>query len=211
MAENFTDGELAEWLEKNKHEFSAFVSRSEKYQGKTAQGIANLIKFLQAQTRDMEARSNASIQEWKTWRETCTSVITFESEKAKHYTNLISMAGYAGFFWLWNKVTPMMPHIAHLWTGILVTISLGIFVFSEIFVMWATGTGFLNVVKSSKQPQTLSNEIEHYNKVKDRFNSMLRLIWPIHFWLATAFGLTAFIFLLWYFILALIEGQFLIH
>ncbi len=204
MTQDFTNEELAEWLDDNQHQIAAFVSRSSQFQGRTAQDIINYRSILLA-------NSNDEIQKWKNWEQTSTSVITFESEKAKHYTNLVSLAGYAGFFWLWDKVTPLMPHIAHVITGLLVTISLGIFVFSEVFLLWATGNGFLTLVEQLDQPLTLKKEIEHYTEVKDRFRKLLRLIWPFHFWLSAVFGVLGFIYLLWFFVLAQLNGQFLVN
>jgi hypothetical protein len=202
MAKNYTDDEMVEWLDNNKDQIAAFRSLASEFKDMSAQEIIDY--------RDtLKIRSDAAIKQWKTWEQTSTSIITLESEKTRHYTNLISVAGYAGFFWIWDKITPLMPLTAKLWTGGLLSLSLAFFVFSEVHLMWATSLGYLKLVERPEEPLDLKGEIAHYNKVKEWFRKRFILIGPIHFWLPLGFGVIGIIFLLWFLVLALINGQFI--
>ncbi|MUH00365.1 hypothetical protein F7734_52095 [Scytonema sp. UIC 10036] len=56
-------------------------------------------------------------------------------DKTRSYTNLVIAAGYAGFFAFWRSVKDDLPKITMLSSGLLITISLCIFISSEVYNM----------------------------------------------------------------------------
>ncbi|MFQ5451514.1 MAG: hypothetical protein ACE5E9_12875 [Nitrospinaceae bacterium] len=126
MAQTFTDQELLDWLEINQPQIAAVIVRTGSFEGRSEE---TLINFREALLQKVQATAI----NWRNWEQASTSVIEKQHEKAKNYTNLISIAGYAGFFYVWEKVNPLMSEPFKLWTGLLLIISLGIFVFSEVF------------------------------------------------------------------------------
>jgi len=56
-------------------------------------------------------------------------------EKAVLYTNLIMVGGYAGAFAIWNITSDTLSKSANAWVGLLLVISLSVFVFFEIYKM----------------------------------------------------------------------------
>ena len=78
-------------------------------------------------------------------------------DKATSYTNIIIVAGYAGFFALWSNtkqfLTPFQARLA----AVLMGISICIFVFFEIYKMTLTGYHLSMKAKVLQEPDTLAN------------------------------------------------------
>ena len=154
MAQDLNDEEIRIWMQENENQIAAIIERKGSFSELTSEDMARYREKL-----DADAETNS--KNWRSWRENYTYIMQGAHDRSKGYTNLISIAGYAGFFWLWDKVTPIMSPFYFTATGLCLTLSLAFFVSSEVLVMGLTGTLLLRRSHSAKN-WTLRTKLGHF-------------------------------------------------
>ena len=83
-------------------------------------------------------------------------------DKTRSYTNFVIAAGYAGFFAFWKSAKDDLPKITMLSSGLLITISLCIFIGSEVYNMISNGLYFrkINQILRLNNSENIINEIQ---------------------------------------------------
>jgi len=127
-------------------------------------------------------------------------------EKAIGYTNIMILAGYAGFFGLWNATKEHISKQQMMWAALLMLISLAIFVFFEIWKGYDTSRRMNELSRELNNPEN-QKSIERLRKAIQDFDSREcnRTIWFARIWnstvlLSIAFGLSSVLILGWEFI-----------
>ena len=157
---------------------------------------------------ELEATVETNAKNWKSWRENYSNAMQVAHDRAKGYTYLISIAGYAGFFWLWERVSSIMSPFYYTATGLCLTFSLAIFVFSEVFTMVITGLGEIAESEIPDEPRLLNDEILLFGKERERFNRIHSLAWKWHFFPAAIIGVIGVVIVLVFWVHGLINGGF---
>jgi hypothetical protein len=107
-------------------------------------------------------------------------IVTHTYSRAAAYTNLILVAGYVAFFTVWTTMKPDLNKALALSSGLLVLISVLLFVFSEIYKMYTGTLYFAKLQKelAQKPSPTLVQDIE---AAEQEFNARALRVWRIVF------------------------------
>ena len=131
-------------------------------------------------------------------------VITNSYEHAKQYSNIIILGGYAGLFAIWNFTKDTISD-RQVWSvGLLVLISLLIYIIFELYGSWLRTTQVNNQMKELLIAEQLNKFPEEYGKSELSRVSKFMSVWPYFFFGAVAFALSAAFILIYSFIAALI-------
>ncbi len=202
MPEEIRPEELIKWEEENRPFINAYAKAISAGNQMHTEAYQNWVKMQEENFKKyFDEQSKAHKQSIDNWYETRRRSIMEQFERSKNYTNLIVIAGYAGYFWMLEKFRDDMDQRLVMWSGLMVIISLAIFVFSEIFVMWASAK------KDSKhfefndhRKYDLISEPKRFDRIESRYHRLVQGVWVYHFWPAVLFGLGAFYFLFEFFI-----------
>ena len=144
--------------------------------------------------------------------ETQTKIISEGFEKATNYTNLIIVAGYAGFFALWQMTREYLNRDQVLISALLMMVSIIVFIVFEIYkalntsiVLWKYSQLFTNTNNISSV-EVMQSAINTFQARQSKSNNRLLVLWGLVFAVTTATGLAAAFVLLYAFIRALIHG-----
>lgn len=135
------------------------------------------------------------------------ALIQLQEKQMSHqasYTNLIMVAGYAGYFAFWSTLVTKMPQWVFALCGLLMTLSLTLFIAWEIIKAFWTGRYFHQVQKildKSRGLQTLS-ELKTVGK---KFSAKGRRWWIWFFATSVITGLSAAMVLIIYFAVELVK------
>lgn len=118
------------------------------------------------------------------------------------YTNLIMVAGYAGYFAFWSILAGKIPTWLFNACGLAITLSLTLFITWEIVKMfWSAKHVRATQAILAKRPHT--NVISEFEKAFQEFSTRSQKLWLV-FLVPTVFsGMTAASLLLGYFCLSL--------
>jgi len=198
MADNITIEQLIEWQKANKPYIDAYVKAVGT--GATWHGEAfETWKKGQLEYLDelFKKQDEANKKNWDEWTEGRRKVINEQSEIQKNYTNLIMIAGYAGYFWIWERFHTQMTYGLELWSGLTIIISIGIFVFSEIWGMYILSTRNIKHFEvDGKRVHDTMPDAERYDHIENYYRKKLIGVWGYHFYPAVYFGLIAYILLI---------------
>jgi hypothetical protein len=202
MAENIKVEQLIEWQKTNKHYIDAYIKAVGTGAELHGEAYDNWKKGQEEYLEEFfEKQKEANKQNWDGWSKSRRQTIIEQSERNKNYTNLIIIAGYAGYFWMWDKVYMAMAPDSKMWSGLMILISIAIFVFSEIFLMWANSTRDIKHFEvDEKRQHDVMSDAKRYDRIENRYWRLLRGVWFYHFIPAVIFGLFAFYFLIEFFI-----------
>ena len=123
------------------------------------------------------------------------SVVTATFNNAAAYTNLIMLAGYAGFFGLWQLTAEYLSKNQKLWSALLILISLLLFVIFEVVKMVVITHGVrkkaevLNSPNTAGSPERTLVALQALEKALDRSTKPFMLYWAITTGLCVATGL----------------------
>lgn len=112
-------------------------------------------------------------------------VVTATFDKAAAYSNLMLLAGYAGFFGLWQLTKDYLSKPQALWSAVLVLFSLAAFVIFEVVKMIIIHKGVMAqaaVLRSEagrKSPQVLIDNLNKLSAVQERSSKRFMVFWAI--------------------------------
>jgi len=96
--------------------------------------------------------------------------------KATAYTNLIIIAGYVAFYSMWGSMKDHLPREWMLTAGLLITLSVILFVSVEIYKMILTGLHYKKVNKVLNDDQT-ERAISTIQQLEQEFNRRMYGFW----------------------------------
>lgn len=133
-----------------------------------------------------QENANRKLQEQK--EEIINSQIKLASaiyEKAITYTNLIIMAGYAGFFGLWSVTKDKLTPKRVFWSALFMVISLCSFVFFEVAKMIFTSCFMLSrnsaikKLPNAQNIESIINLLREHDKTTESRNVKFAVFWVI--------------------------------
>jgi ABC-type multidrug transport system fused ATPase/permease subunit len=114
--------------------------------------------------------------------EAIKEIIAHTYGKAQSYANVIIVAGYAAFFTMWASVKSDLPTIPMLISGLLMTISILLFVITEIITMLSTSRYFRTLQEKLAQMPSLDvlKEIKEAEKqnAQSQYHTWAILFYP---------------------------------
>lgn len=132
-------------------------------------------------------------------------------DKANTYTNLIMIAGYAGFFALWQMTKDYLGRKQTLSSALLMLISVVVFVVFEIYKAHYTSRILRRYQQALSRPENkigLAAMVETMNTFeRDERDSALHFVtfWNLSFWVTTITGLGAGVILVVAFVHRLLQ------
>ncbi len=110
-------------------------------------------------TAEMQAQQRAQINAIK-------EIVTHSYSRSAAYTNLILVAGYAAFFTVWKAMKSDLNEILILLSGLLVLVSVLLFVFFEVYGMFVRTLHFGDLQRklAQKPSPTFVQEIQAAEK-----------------------------------------------
>jgi len=110
--------------------------------------------------------------------EETTKLLSALYDRAAAYTNLIIVAGYAGFFAVWGSVKADLFKFEMLASALCLSFSLLVFVFWEVSVMLyaSRALGNLNKVLQAP-PQDFEKQLQKHNALEAKRAVSIRRIW----------------------------------
>jgi uncharacterized membrane protein len=99
-------------------------------------------------------------------------------DKAMAYTNLILVAGFAGFFAVWGSMKEHLSDVERSLSAFAITISLTIFIFWEVFAMVARSKNFKGLLRVLEAPP----EKFQAALAKQQQAERLQNIWTLRIW-----------------------------
>lgn len=136
-------------------------------------------------------------------------LISAAYDKAIAYTNLIILAGYAGFFGLWQLTKDHLSKPEILWSAILMLTSVLVFVLFEVWKMYHSSHSLLGLAEIFQNPENkksiakLLGEIEAHNVAQRNRTIRLGRVWHVVLVITVFTGLCAVGILAWAFVKAL--------
>lgn len=121
---------------------------------------------------------------------------------ATAYTNLIMVAGYAGYFAFWSTLSGKIPSWLFNACGLAITLSLTLFITWEIVKMFWSAK-HMRTTQVILARQSHSNVIAEFEKAFQDFNMSTQKVWLIFLVPTIIFGITAACLLIGYFCLSL--------
>ncbi|RFC37966.1 MAG: hypothetical protein DID89_2727548617 [Candidatus Nitrotoga sp. CP45] len=123
--------------------------------------------------------------------------------QAQAYTNVVLLAGYAGFFAIWSFIKPYITKEQVLWSGLLIALSLTAFMLWEIFRQFHQSRSLLELKRALNDPANFHGLlVQHKAKEQTRIIH-LGSIWAVVFVFTILTGFSAIGILLWAFVCAL--------
>ena len=124
--------------------------------------------------------------------------------QAQAYTNVILVAGYAGFFAIWSFLKPDMTKATVFWSGLLISLSLAGFIAWEVYNMFFRSRSILGIARAVKYPEQFEQLMLNHTKAEQERLITYGRIWlmQLPFVVVTGFGaiailISAFIHGLW--------------
>jgi hypothetical protein len=124
-------------------------------------------------------------------------IVSATYEKAVAYTNVILVAGYASFFALWVSTKPVLPGKPAIAAILLMTFSVTIFVFFELYKMIQHGCFFSRHQRLLADPEALADPLLLQTRIKE-FENLQRQealshirVWIVVLWLTIPTALLA--------------------
>ena len=121
------------------------------------------------------------------------------------YTNIIILAGYAGFFAIWNFTKPQLSNEQILWSALLMCISLMSFVAFEIYGMILRSKSFLGLTKVINDPKQFVTLLKGHNENEQSRAIIFGRVWIIGLFISVASGFIAAGILIWAFVCELFK------
>lgn len=120
--------------------------------------------------------------------------------QAQAYTNVILAAGYAGFFAVWAFVKGELSRGAVLWSALLVTLSLAMFVAWEVFGMYMRSRMLIGIAQAVAQPERFEELMLSHRKAAQERSIVFGKVWLFTVWGTVLTGAGAFCILLYAFV-----------
>ncbi len=117
---------------------------------------------------------------------------------ATNYTNLIMVAGYAGFFAFWSTLAGKIPAWLFSTCGLLITISLTLFIGWELIKMFWSAKHMRrtqSILAQSRRQATVAD----YEKAFQEFNAQTQKVWMLFLIPSVITGVLAAVMLVGFF------------
>lgn len=121
---------------------------------------------------------------------------------ATAYTNLIMVAGYAGYFAFWSTLASKIPPWLFNTCGLAITLSLTLFISWEIVKMFWSAK-HMRKTQAILGKRTHPNVVVEFENAFKDFNSRTQKVWLVFLVPTVASGVTAACLLIGYFCLSL--------
>lgn len=165
----------------------------------------DVISDLQTHARAIsELQRIAQAQHWTELPSPDSRNVEEMLSRQQHYANTITLIGYGGFFALWASVAETMPSWLFATCGLLITISLIVFVLWEILRMRVIS----RLLKEALLPEGHSTPLPDAKAIPMIVTRAAQFDARFHavmFWSSTVTGVAAGLGLLAYFVTALIR------
>lgn len=116
--------------------------------------------------------------------------------QARAYTNVLLAAGYAGLFGLWSILKDSVSSQATVICGLLISLSLAIFLLWELVGMFARHQTLAEMNKLFSSGDEFDSLAQNHAVRMRNFNITLLRIWPYFLWPTIIFGFGAFFVLI---------------
>jgi hypothetical protein len=185
---------------------------------KSAQPLSSTLGLLQSHT-SMEPTTEQVAQELAEMKHEASVKEMFDLQvkvfstlydKAVAYTNLIVIAGYAGFFGLWSLTRPYLTKPIALTAALLLAISLTIFVAFEIVKMVNSSLASMRRARAFASegdgtPETFVKNLKAHEAANLRDDLRIARFWPWSLTITLFFGIAGILTLLSAFICGILR------
>lgn len=140
-------------------------------------------------------------------------ILSVSYDKSIAYTNLITVAGYASFFGLWQITKDNLSSNYSIWAALLIAISAATFVLFEVTKNYFQSRNMQKLNKIVTDPEiansavALQTAFDNHNKRLNRQIVFWGYWWHFSWLITVATGVTAIGLLLWAFITHLLAVQ----
>ena len=131
-------------------------------------------------------------------------LLAYTFSQVQAYTNVILVAGYAGFFAIWNFVKPDLTKATVFWSGLLISLSLAGFIAWEVYNMFFRSRSILGISRAVNETEKFDQLMLNHTKTEQERLITYGRVWIIQlsFVVITGFGaivilISAFIHGLW--------------
>jgi hypothetical protein len=121
-------------------------------------------------------------------------------DKAQAYTNVVLLAGYAGFFAIWSFIRPDITKEQVFWSGLLIALSLTAYMLWEIYGSFYRSRSLLCLAKAVNNPDKFHELLEQHKLDEQARIIFLGQIWVVVFGFTVLTGFSAIGILLWAFV-----------
>jgi|SRR3954471_4833853 len=179
-------------------------SRSNGEVSASLDGIDKLLDSLSSVYERLESEEPKEDSELKEFIQKQKEVLSNGYQHAKEYSNIIILGGYAGLFAIWSFTKDQLIKWQVLSVGLLILVSLLIYIVFELYGAWLRTTQINNQMKELLVAEKLNKFPEEYGKSEIiRANKFISL-WPYFFFGAVVFALFAALILVYSFVSNLI-------
>jgi hypothetical protein len=106
-------------------------------------------------------------------------LLAYTFSQAQSYTNLIIVAGYAGFFAIWTQMAGEMAPATRFWSGLLISISVAGFIGWEVYGMILRSKSMFGVARAVNDPQRYEELIAQHRAEQKEVAIQVGRIWLI--------------------------------
>jgi hypothetical protein len=124
---------------------------------------------------------------------------------AQAYTNVVLSVGYAGFFAIWSFLKPDLSKGETLWSALLVSVSLTVFILWEVYQSFYRSRSIMSLAETVKDPSRFEVAIDRYRREENSRVISLKRVWVVAFLLTVVTGFGGTLILIYAFIRSLIK------
>lgn len=116
--------------------------------------------------------------------------------QAQAYTNLIMVAGYAGYFTLWGFIRDYLTRATEFWSALLLSVSLSGFVLWEVYCMYCRSQSLLSLSRPIKKPEHFKELLEKHESDERERDITLGRLWIFQLFFVAGTGFAAVIIMI---------------
>ena len=116
--------------------------------------------------------------------------------QAQAYTNVVLLAGYAGFFAIWAFLKPDLSKGQVFWSGLLIALSLATYVLWEVYQSFSRSRSILGLANAVATPERFHELLERYRVAEQDRLIQMRRAWVVAFSVTVVSGVLAILVLL---------------
>lgn len=120
--------------------------------------------------------------------------------QAQAYTNIILVAGYAGFFAIWSFIRQDLSKQQIFWSGLMISISLAVFIAWETYGMFFRSRSVMGIAKAVNDPPNFERLLLTHQKNEHERIIRFGRVWIVVLVVVVGTGFSAIGMMLWAFI-----------
>jgi hypothetical protein len=120
--------------------------------------------------------------------------------QAQAYTNVVLLAGYAGFFAIWAFLKPDLSKSQIFWSGLLIALSLGTYVLWEVYQSFFRSQSLLGLSRAVQDPANFQRLFIAHKRAEQERVIRFGQAWLVAFTVTVVAGVAAIGILLWAFV-----------